>query len=88
MSQADGASATIKSNDNIGLQVEAVAGGWREGVAVLVMVLAPIALAVFLLATGVLAIAAWQMMRIKSNRNDMRSLTRWPLPDRPRPDCR
>jgi membrane protease YdiL (CAAX protease family) len=63
MSQADGASATAKSNDNIGLQVEAVAGGWREGVVVLAMVLAPIALAAILLATGLFVLACWQTVR-------------------------
>ena len=62
MSGADGSSATIKSNQSIAHQPAAFAGGWRESVVVLVMVLAPIALAVFLLAAGVLVISAWQMM--------------------------
>src|ERR1700722_19857547 len=63
MSQADGSPATIKSNENIGLQVAAVAGGWREGILVLVMVLAPIGLAIILVGGGVLAIAGWQIAR-------------------------
>jgi membrane protease YdiL (CAAX protease family) len=62
MSLADGASAVIKSNEDIARRVTAFAGGWREGVVVLVMVFAPIALAVILLATGVFAIAGWQML--------------------------
>jgi len=63
MSQADGSSATITSNENIGLQVAAVASGWREGIIVLAMVLAPVGLAIILLATGVFTIAGWQMAR-------------------------
>jgi hypothetical protein len=39
LSQADGLSATIKSDDNTGLQVAEFAGGWREGMLVRVMVL-------------------------------------------------
>jgi hypothetical protein len=63
MSQANGSSATIKSNETIGLQAAAVAGGWREGILVLVMVLAPIGLTIILVAIGVLAIAGWQIVR-------------------------
>jgi hypothetical protein len=62
MSLADGSSAVIKSNQGVGLQAAAIDGGWREGIIVLVLVLAPIALAVFLVATGVFAIAGWQML--------------------------
>jgi membrane protease YdiL (CAAX protease family) len=61
MSQASGSTTTIKSSENIALQV--APGGWREGVLVLVMVLAPVGLAVILIATGVVAIAAWQVVR-------------------------
>ena len=57
MTQADGSSATIKSNENIGLPVAAATGGWRESILVLVMVLAPIGLAVIVMAIGVAAIA-------------------------------
>jgi membrane protease YdiL (CAAX protease family) len=63
MSQADRSSATIKSNETIGLQAAAVAGGSREGILVLVMVLAPIGLTIILVAIGVLAIAGWQIVR-------------------------
>ncbi len=63
MSQADGSSATIKSSENICLQVAAVAGGWRESIVVLVMVLAPVGLAIILIATGVFVIAGWQIVR-------------------------
>jgi membrane protease YdiL (CAAX protease family) len=58
MSQADGSCATIKSSENIGLQ-----GGWREGILVLVMVMAPIGLAMIVMAAGVSVIAAWQSLR-------------------------
>jgi len=63
MSQADGSSATIKSNENICLQVAAVAGGWRESILVLMMVLAPVGLAIILIATGVFVMAGWQIVR-------------------------
>jgi membrane protease YdiL (CAAX protease family) len=63
MSQTDSSSATIQPNENIGLQAAAVAGGWRESVLVLAMVLAPIGLAIILVAIGVLAIAGWQISR-------------------------
>jgi hypothetical protein len=46
MSQADGLSATVKSSENIGPQIAAVAGGWRESILVLAMVLAPVPLAI------------------------------------------
>jgi membrane protease YdiL (CAAX protease family) len=63
MSQADGLPATINSDENVSVQVTGVGGGWREGILVLVMVLAPVGLAIVLTATGVLAIAAWQIVR-------------------------
>jgi hypothetical protein len=44
MSQPDGSSATSKSAENIGLQVAAVAGGWRDSILVLAIVLAPLGL--------------------------------------------
>ena len=62
MSQAGGSSATIESNENIGLGAAPAAGGRREGITVLVMVLAPIGLAAILVAVGVCVIAAWQMV--------------------------
>jgi membrane protease YdiL (CAAX protease family) len=62
MSRADGSSATIKSDEN-SCRVAAVAGGWREGFLVLAMVLAPVGLAIILIATGVLAAAGWQIVR-------------------------
>jgi membrane protease YdiL (CAAX protease family) len=61
MSQANGSTATIKSNENIGLQV--APGGWRESILVLVMVLAPVGLAIILIATSVFALAGWQIVR-------------------------
>jgi membrane protease YdiL (CAAX protease family) len=63
MSQADGSAVTIKSDENMGVRVTAVDGGRREGILILVMVLAPVGLAVVLTASGVLAIAAWQIVR-------------------------
>jgi membrane protease YdiL (CAAX protease family) len=63
MSQADGSSATVKSSENIGLQIAAVAGGWRETILVLAMVLAPVPLAIILVATSVFAIVGWQIVR-------------------------
>jgi membrane protease YdiL (CAAX protease family) len=63
LSQGDGLSATIKSDENTGLQVAAFAGGRREGTLVLVMVLAPVGLAIILTASVVLLIAGWQIAR-------------------------
>jgi membrane protease YdiL (CAAX protease family) len=63
VSQADGSSATIISSLNTGFPAAPVAGGWREGVLVLAIVLAPVALAVILTAVGVLAMAGWQTAR-------------------------
>jgi membrane protease YdiL (CAAX protease family) len=64
VSQADGSSATITSGENIGFRVTAATGGgWRESMLVFVMVLAPVGLAVIVIATGVSAMAAWQMTR-------------------------
>jgi membrane protease YdiL (CAAX protease family) len=62
MSLAEGSSATIKSNEINGVQVAAVTGGWRENIFVLAMVLAPVGLAVIVMAIGVSAIAAWQIV--------------------------
>jgi membrane protease YdiL (CAAX protease family) len=62
VTQADGSSATIKSNENIGLRAAAATGGWRESILVVAMVLAPIGLAVIVMAVGVSTIAAWQML--------------------------
>jgi membrane protease YdiL (CAAX protease family) len=63
MSPADGRSATIiGSGESIGFQVAAATGGWREGIVVLVMVLAPIAMAVVAMVIGVSAMAAWQIV--------------------------
>jgi membrane protease YdiL (CAAX protease family) len=64
MSQADGSSATIKSNQHIASQVAVVAGGWREGIVVLAMVLTPVGLAVIVTVIGVSAIAAWQIAHV------------------------
>jgi membrane protease YdiL (CAAX protease family) len=63
MSEADGSSATIKSGENIGFQVAAANGGWRESILVLAMVLAPIGLAAIVMAIGVSAMAARQIVR-------------------------
>jgi membrane protease YdiL (CAAX protease family) len=63
MSQAEGASATIKSSQNIGLQVGTANASWRESILIFVMVLAPIGLAVIVMVIGVSAIAAWQIVR-------------------------
>lgn len=63
MSQADGLSAAIESSENIGLGSAPVAGGRRESIFVLAMVLAPVGLAVILIATSVLAIAVWEIAR-------------------------
>jgi hypothetical protein len=63
MSQADGASATVKSSQNIGLQVGTASASWRESILILVMVLAPIGLAAIVMVIGISAIAAWQMVR-------------------------
>jgi membrane protease YdiL (CAAX protease family) len=61
MSQAGSSSATIESNENVGLGAAPVIGGWRESILVLVMVLAPVGLAVILIATSVFAIIGWQI---------------------------
>jgi membrane protease YdiL (CAAX protease family) len=63
MSQADGSSATVKSSEKIDLQITAVAGGRLETILVLAMVLAPVPLAIILVATGVLAMAGCQIVR-------------------------
>lgn len=61
MSQASRSSATITSSENLARQI--APGGWREGILVLVMVLAPVGLAVILMAVGVFAMAGWQIVR-------------------------
>jgi membrane protease YdiL (CAAX protease family) len=61
MSQANGSSTIIKSSENIARQV--TPGRWREGIVVLPMVLAPVGLAVILIATSVFAMAGWQIVR-------------------------
>jgi hypothetical protein len=38
-------------------------GGWRDGIVVLAIVLAPLGLANFLFVSGVVALAGWQMVR-------------------------
>ncbi|MCC8942632.1 CPBP family intramembrane metalloprotease [Bradyrhizobium sp. Arg68] len=43
-------------------QAKAGSGGWREGIVVLAMVLAPVALAVLLTAAGALAYASWKIV--------------------------
>jgi membrane protease YdiL (CAAX protease family) len=63
VSQADGSSAEIKSGADFGLRDAAVGDGWRENVGVLLMVLAPLGLAIILVAMSVFALAAWQIMR-------------------------
>jgi hypothetical protein len=61
MSRAGGSSATIKSNENTGIEDADVVGRWREGILVLPIVLAPIGLAVIVMAIG-LATQAWQIV--------------------------
>jgi membrane protease YdiL (CAAX protease family) len=63
LSEADRSHATIKSGEKRAVPVAGFAGGWREGLLVLAMVLAPVGLAVILTAASVLAIAAWQAGR-------------------------
>jgi membrane protease YdiL (CAAX protease family) len=62
MSRADGSSATIKSNENTGLEDAEVVGRWRKGILVLPIVLAPIGLAVIVMAIGLATRAAWQIV--------------------------
>jgi membrane protease YdiL (CAAX protease family) len=62
VSHAEKSSPSIKSSGNVGFQVAAATGSWREGVIVLVMVLAPIGLAAILMAIGLSAIAIWQIV--------------------------
>jgi membrane protease YdiL (CAAX protease family) len=61
MSGVKGPSATIESSE--GAHHSPVAFGWREGVAVLTMVLAPVGLAIVLVVTGVLLLVGWQFAR-------------------------
>ena len=63
MSQTDSPTATLKSDENIFLGGAAVSGGWREGVLVLAMVLAPVALTIIILAISVFALVGWQAAR-------------------------
>jgi membrane protease YdiL (CAAX protease family) len=60
MTPADASSATAQSGESI---CRSVAGGWRDGALVLTMVLAPVGLAIVMVATGVLVLAGWQMAR-------------------------
>jgi membrane protease YdiL (CAAX protease family) len=62
MSRADGASATLKSNENTGLEDAEVVGRWRESILVLLIVLAPIGLAAIVMAIGLAARVAWQIV--------------------------
>jgi hypothetical protein len=55
MSQAEGSSAS----ENVALQA---ACGWRQSILALVIVLAPMALAVIVMAIGLAARAAWLVM--------------------------
>jgi len=55
-------SANITSGGNIDFQVARTDGSRRESILVLVMVLAPIGLAVVIMAVGVSIMAAWQMV--------------------------
>jgi len=61
MSEAESSSAAAKSSGSIALQATAAGDGWRDSVLVLVMVLAPIGLAVIALAIGLSARATWQI---------------------------
>jgi membrane protease YdiL (CAAX protease family) len=63
VSAADSASATSKTGESAGGPAATVAGGWRDGVLVLAMVLAPVGLAIVLVVTFVLILAAWQAVR-------------------------
>jgi membrane protease YdiL (CAAX protease family) len=63
VSAAEAPSATIKSGESAGRPAATVAGGWRDGVLVLAMVLAPVGLAIVLVVTFVLILAAWQAVR-------------------------
>lgn len=47
----------------IAMKPVALSGGWRQGILVFAMVLAPMVLAVALVAMCVLAVAAWQIVR-------------------------
>jgi membrane protease YdiL (CAAX protease family) len=60
MSQAESSSAAVKSSGNVALEAVA-ADGWRQGILVLLIVLAPIGLAVIVMAIGVAVRAAWQI---------------------------
>ena len=63
LSQADGSSAEIRVGADIGIQNAAVGKGWRETTRVLIIVLAPLGLAIILVASGVLTLACLQIMR-------------------------
>src|SRR5262245_37846149 len=60
VSEADSSSAARRSGRNVVSQVAAVDDGWREGILVLLIVLAPMALAVMLTAIAFSITAVWQ----------------------------
>jgi membrane protease YdiL (CAAX protease family) len=62
MSQAESSSAAVKSGGNVVLQAGAVGDGWRESILVLLIVLAPFGLAVIVMAIGLAARSAWQIV--------------------------
>jgi len=62
-SEADRSRAVIGAGESRAVLAAGFAGGWREGVLVLAMVLAPVALAVILTSAGVLAVTGWQAAR-------------------------
>jgi membrane protease YdiL (CAAX protease family) len=61
MSQAESSAAAVKSNGNVALQVAGADSVWRESILVLLVVLAPIGLAVILMAVGLAARTVWQI---------------------------
>jgi len=61
LSEVDFSHAIINSGASAAAQAAGFTRGWREGLLVLGMVLAPVGLAVILTAAIVLAIAAWQV---------------------------
>lgn len=63
MSPADGSLATIKSGEGACRPAAAGAGGWRNGIVVFAMVLAPVGLAIVAVVAFVLLLAAWQVAR-------------------------
>ena len=63
MPQADSSSSAVKSSGNIVLQATGANDGWRESILVLLIVLAPIGLAVIIMAIGLSGRTAWQIAR-------------------------